>query len=196
MAAMYDICVRTADAGGDARPLHSDPDLPGHVWAGAYVTLEPEHAFVLVDGDGDGGDVPIGYVIGALDSRSFEARCERAWWPSLRKRYPVAWGETERDRLEIGFIHAPPTASDEVVADYPSHLHIDLLPAAQGRGAGRRLIETLVASLSADGSPGVHLGVAVRNENARAFYERVGFTEFARTADTVTFVMPLPPRSR
>ncbi len=196
MAAMYDICVRTADAGGDARPLHSDPDLPGHVWAGAYVTLEPEHAFVLVDGDGDDGDVPIGYVIGALDSRSFEARCERAWWPSLRKRYPVAWGETERDRLEIGFIHAPPTASDEVVADYPSHLHIDLLPAAQGRGAGRRLIETLVASLSADGSPGVHLGVAVRNENARAFYERVGFTEFARTADTVTFVMPLPPRSR
>lgn len=196
MAAMYDICVRTADAGGDARPLHSDPDLPGHVWAGAYVTLEPEHAFVLVDGDGDDGDVPIGYVIGALDSRSFEARCERAWWPSLRKRYPVAWGETERDRLEIGFIHAPPTASDEVVADYPSHLHIDLLPAAQGRGAGRRLIETLVASLSADGSPGVHLGVAVRNENARAFYERVGFTEVARTADTVTFVMPLPPRSR
>ena len=192
MAAMYDICVRTADAGGDARPLHSDPDLPGHVWAGAYVALEPEHAFVLVGDD----DVPIGYVIGALDSRAFEARCERAWWPSLRERYPLGSGETDRDRLEIGFIHAPPTASDEIVDDYPSHLHIDLLPDAQGQGAGRRLIETLAASLAADGSHGLHLGVAVRNEDARAFYERVGFSEFARTDDTVTFVLPLPADAR
>ena len=172
--------------------MHGDPNLPGHVWAGAYVTLEPEHAVVLVDDD----DVPIGYVIGALDSRSFEARCEREWWPSLRKQYPLRSGETDRDRLEIGFIHAPPLAAGEVVVDFPSHLHIDLLPEAQGQGAGRRLIETLTASLAADGSPGVHLGVAVRNENARAFYERVGFTEFARTDDTVTFVMPLPPHSR
>ena len=81
------------------------------------------------------------------------------------------------------------------MADYPSHLHIDLLPDAQGQGAGRRLIETLTTSLAAHGSPGVHLGVAVRNQNARAFYERVGFTEFSRTEDTVTFVMPLPPHS-
>ena len=184
---MYDICVRTADAGGDARSFHGDPDLPGHVWAGAYVALEPEYAFVLVND----GDVPVGYVIGALDSRSFEARCERDWWPSLRERYPLGSGATERDRTEIGFVHAPPLAADEVVAGYPSHLHIDLLPEAQGRGAGRRLIETLTASLAADGSRGVHLGVAMQNENARAFYERVGFAEFARTDDTVTFVMPL-----
>jgi ribosomal protein S18 acetylase RimI-like enzyme len=189
---MYDICVRTADAGGDARHLHADPDLPGHVWAGAYVALEPEHAFVLVVDD----DRPIGYVIGALDSRSFEARCEQEWWPHLRRRYPLGSGTTERDRLEIGFIHAPPIAADDVAVDFPSHLHIDLLPEAQGRGAGRRLVDTLVASLAADGSHGLHLGVAVRNENARAFYERVGFTEFSRTDDTVTFVMPLPPGSR
>ena len=189
---MYDICVRTADAGADARPLHGDDDLPGHVWAGAYVTLEPEHAFVLVDDD----DRPIGYVIGALDSRSFEQRCEQEWWPSLRERYPPGSGATERDRLEIGFIHSPPSASDEVVVDYPSHLHIDLLPAAQGQGAGRQLIERLVASLVADGSQGLHLGVAVRNENACAFYERMGFGEFARDEDTVTYVMSLPHVSR
>lgn len=189
---MYDICVRTADAGRDARHLHGDPDLPGHVWAGAYVALEPEHAFVLVGDD----DVPIGYVIGALDTRAFEHRCEQTWWPPLRDRYPLGSGTTERDRLEIGFIHAPPLAADDVVAHYPSHLHIDLLPDAQGRGAGRRLIETLADSLAADGSPGLHLGVASRNENARAFYERVGFIEFTRTDDTVTYVMPLPPTAR
>lgn len=188
MAAVYDICVRTADAGKDASHLHSDVDLPGHVWAGAYVTLEPEHGFVLVDDE----DRPTGYVVGALDSRSFEERCEREWWPPLRERYPVGSGETERDRVEIGFIHHPPTADEAIVADYPSHLHIDLLPEAQGKGAGRRMIDTLTAALAAGGSSGVHLGVTLHNENARAFYERVGFTEVARTDDTAYYAMPLP----
>ncbi|MAT04699.1 MAG: GNAT family N-acetyltransferase [Acidimicrobiaceae bacterium] len=192
VAAIYDICVRTADAGGDASALHDDLDLPGHVWAGAYVALEPEHGYVLVAED----DRPVGYVVGALDSRVFERRCEQEWWPGLRARYPLGSGETERDRVEIGFIHSPPVASDEVVVDYPSHLHIDLLPEAQGQGAGRRLIERLARSLAAGGSSGVHLGVAARNEKACAFYERVGFTEFARSDDTVTYVMPLSPTSR
>jgi hypothetical protein len=51
--------------------------------------------------------------------------------------------------------------------DYPSHLHIDIVARAQGcsepyllgRGLGRSLIETLLASLKAAGSRGVHLGI-------------------------------------
>ena len=70
--AVYDICLRTADAGDDGTHLYTDPLLPGHVWAGAYVALEPEHGFV-VDDDGRA----IGYILGALDSRAFEAELER-----------------------------------------------------------------------------------------------------------------------
>ena len=50
--AVYDICVRTGDAGGDARGRYSTDRLLGDVWAGPYVVLEPEHAYVLDDGHG------------------------------------------------------------------------------------------------------------------------------------------------
>ena len=82
--ALYEICLRTADAGDDGRHLYTDPLLPGHVWAGGYLAHEPEHAFVI-----DADHRVIGYVLGALDSRAFEAALERAWWPPLRAEYPL-----------------------------------------------------------------------------------------------------------
>ena len=58
---------------------------------------------------------------------------------------------------------------------YPAHLHIDLLPEAQGSGLGRRLIETERAALAARCVPAVHLTMVDENRGARAFYDRLGF---------------------
>ena len=185
--AIYEICLRTSDAGQDATVLHADPRLPGHVWAGAYPTLEPERAYVLVGDD----DVAIGYVLGALDTVEFERRQEAEWWPPLRERYPLGTGETEADRAMIALIHEPLRADRDLARRYPSHLHIDLLPAAQGRGAGRRLIETLADALTAAGSTGLHLGVDARNERAIGFYEAVGFDVVARPDGAVIFARQL-----
>ena len=63
------------------------------------------------------------------------------------------------------------------LAEYPAHLHIDLLPELQGQGFGRRLIDTLRAALAARGVPAVHLGMDAANTGARAFYDRLGFHE-------------------
>ncbi len=63
-----------------------------------------------------------------------------------------------------------------MLGDYPSHLHVDLLPDAQGGGNGRRLLGTLFDALRADGVRGVHLGVAEDNVSAIGFYEHLGFT--------------------
>lgn len=170
--AVYEICLLTADAGNDGRTVYRDPDLPGHVWAGPYVALEPEHGFVVTDE----ADVPVGYVLGAADSRRFEAAAETSWWPDLRVRYPVDADRTGiGDRLAVQLIHRPSTADPDLVDDFPSHLHIDLLPAAQGRGDGRRLIERFVESVATAGSTGVHLGVSPRNPRAIGFYEALGF---------------------
>jgi hypothetical protein len=38
----------------------------------------------------------------------------------------------------MAVIHRPELALDEVVAGYPAHLHLDLLPRFQGRGVGER----------------------------------------------------------
>ena len=51
--AVYDICVRTADAGGDARGRNSSDRLVGDVFAAPYVVLEPSTARILDDGQGN-----------------------------------------------------------------------------------------------------------------------------------------------
>ncbi|MET0353639.1 MAG: GNAT family N-acetyltransferase, partial [Plantibacter flavus] len=64
----------------------------------------------------------------------------------------------------------------ELLAQYPAHLHIDLLPETQGMGVGRRLIDAFCGLLAERGVPGVHLGVGVSNTGAQQFYQRTGFT--------------------
>ena len=186
--AVYDICVRTGAAGEDASHLLRDPTLLGHVYAGPYLALAPELAFVVEDGVGVGG-----YILGAADTAGFEDRLEREWWPALRRRYPT-WrtdGDATFDDLLIALMHTPVRTRPEVVADYPSHLHIDLLPRFQGQGWGRRLVDTLVERLRAAGSHGLHLGVATANTKAHTFYRTLGFDELADDGVTVTFALPL-----
>ncbi len=118
-----------------------------------------------------------GYVVAALDTAAFEQRLKRDWWPGLRARYAepsaeAADGMSEAEQEVLHTIHHPSYLRPELVQDYPSHLHVDLVPGVQGRGVGRRLIETLTAALRAQGSRGLH-----RNKRAAGFYRHVGFAE-------------------
>lgn len=180
--ALYDICLRTAAAGADATGQVEDPRLFGELFVAPYAVLEPVHAFVLDDGGG-----AVGYAVGALDTDDFEARCEREWWPPLRARHPLGTDGTRLDDLLIHLMHHRSAADRDLVAAYPSHLHIDLLPEVQGAGWGRRLMATLFDALRRDGSPGVHWGVSTRNERAIAFYRHLGCEELA--ADPVTLTL-------
>jgi ribosomal protein S18 acetylase RimI-like enzyme len=184
--ALYDVCLRTGANGGDATSLYRDPRLLGEVYVGPYLALEPDLAFVVADDD----DAVGGYVLGARDTADFERRCEAAWWPALRARYPRG-SSTGADADVIRLIHRPPRAEPAVLAAFPSHLHVDLLPAWQGGGWGRRLLETLFDALRAAGSAGVHLGVSRRNEPAIGFYRRLGFTELGGDAHGLTMGRPL-----
>jgi ribosomal protein S18 acetylase RimI-like enzyme len=70
----------------------------------------------------------------------------------------------------------------EIADRYPAHLHIDLLPSGQRRGLGRRLMNTYLDALRERGVPGVHLTMDPANTGARAFYDRLGFTELPHPA--------------
>ena len=172
---LYEICLRTGASGEDATELVVDPRLFGELYAAPYGVLEPEHALVVDDGAGRA----IGYAIGALDTPAFHARCETDWWPTLRERHPIGSGGNDLDELLIAMLHNPHQSDESVVGAYPSHLHIDLLPAAQGAGWGRRLMGALEELLRADGSLGVHLGVSSRNQRALGFYRHLGYEELA-----------------
>jgi ribosomal protein S18 acetylase RimI-like enzyme len=175
--ALFDICLKTADAGADATGLYSDARLPGYIWAVPYGVLEPDFAFVLADA----GEVPLGYVVGAPDSLGFAARLEGEWWPQVREETARLVPGSAADEVALAHIAHPPRPDDEaLMAEYPAHLHINLLPGAQSSGWGRRLIEAEIQALRAHGSPGVHLGVSPRNLRAQGFYSHVGFTDISR----------------
>jgi len=170
LPALYRICLLTGDAGGDATPLYRDPDLMGHYYAAPYAVLEPELCFLLT-ADGE----PCGYVLGTGDTAAFNERAERDWFPALRARLPhPEENDTSADAGMLRLIHAGYSIHPDV-RDYPAHLHIDLLPSAQRKGLGRKLIACYLAALRARGVSAVHLGVGERNVGAIAFYEKVGF---------------------
>lgn len=175
---VYRVCLQTGDAGGDATALWRDPDLLGHVWAGPYVVGAPEHARVVTHPDSG----VCGYLFGCADTRAFEAWQEAAWWPQLRAAYPPRDDDSpEADLVRV--IHHRHLAPDDIVAAYPAHLHIDLLPVARGLGLGRVLIDGLLADLRAQDVAGIHLDVAASNANAIAFYEHLGFSRLRPFGD-------------
>jgi ribosomal protein S18 acetylase RimI-like enzyme len=185
--ALYDICLRTGANGDDATGLYSSPSLLGEVYVGPYVEFAPNYAWV-VDIDGS----VAGYVLGVADTAAFQRTCERLWWPTLRERYPLgSFPSGSEDDNVVRLIHDPPVAPIALLHDYPAHLHIDLLPEAQGLRLGGALIGTLLEALTADGVPGIHLGVSTANARAVGFYVHLGFEEIERSADGLTLGMHL-----
>lgn len=171
LPALYRICLLTGASGTDASDLFADPELLGHFYAGPYAVLEPALSFVATL-----AGTPVGYILGTSDSRRFARRCEAEWFPVLRERYPLPDPADQRhDAQLVRLIHAGIGLDEPLLELYPAHLHIDLLPVAQGQGLGRRLIEMLCAQLTAQGVPGLHLSVASTNQQAIGFYQRLGF---------------------
>jgi len=181
--ACYAVCLGTGDSGRDATHLHADPEALGNVYVGAYLAFEPEFALVLEDAAG-----VCGYALAALDTREFQRRYLEDWLPPLRARRPAPGGPAEcwsRDEQLWHLYHHPELFVPEPYADHPSHLHLDLLPRAQGRGLGRAMMAELLARLTQLGSSGVHLAMAADNQRAAGFYAKLGFRELARRGDAI-----------
>ena len=175
----YYVCLKTGDFGKDGEPFYrEDPDALGRIFVGPYLVFEPELSLILEDEQGI-----CGYAFGAFDSRSFYNRYETEWRPKLCAQFPEPQGDPSqwtRSEMVHSWYHHPDYFMPEPYATYPSHLHIDLLPRAQGQGIGRRMMEQVMDKLRQLGSPGAHLGVSMMNEPAYGFYLKLGFKDLAR----------------
>src|SRR5512133_149489 len=183
-AGAYHVCLKTGDFGKDGDPFYrDDPDALGRIFVGPYLAYEPDLSLVLEDAEGI-----CGYALAALDSKAFYARYDSEWRPKLCARYPDPQGNpTQWSRLQTvySWYHHPDYTTPEPYEAYPSHLHIDLLERAQGRGYGRRMIEKLLDMLSRRNSAGVHLAVSVANLPAHGFYRRLGFKELVQVGSGI-----------
>ena len=118
-------------------------------------------------------------MLGALDTVAFNRRLRSDWYPSLQNeiRDPgpdqAKWRGSDWVRHAV---HHPFLAVPPVLALYPSHAHIDLLPEARGKGVGSRMMHHMMERLAARESEGLHLQVNPKNFDAQAFYRKLGFT--------------------
>jgi ribosomal protein S18 acetylase RimI-like enzyme len=169
------ICFVTGYMGDPVDWQWRDEESFAEVFSGYYTDREPESASV---GELDGEVV--GYLLGSVDTR-------QGWNPAT---------VMARQVLTRGIAFRPGTAAflwrsaGDVVVDlsrrrlpparvldprWPAHLHINLLPAARGKGLGAALVQRWLARLRATGVPGCHLETLAENTPAIAFFEAMGF---------------------
>ncbi|MBX6372572.1 MAG: GNAT family N-acetyltransferase [Acidothermus sp.] len=176
LPALRRICVLTGDAGQDATGLFGTDDLLPDLFLAPYVEYAPECGFVL-----DSAGEPVGYVVGVPDTGEFVAWYRATWIPRLESKYPKP---TDPGTLEADLIaghYAPERMLRPELADFPAHLHIDILPDHQGRGWGRALMSTEFDALRERGARGVHVAVSTRNVRAHGFYEKLGFRRISES---------------
>ena len=173
-AAVRRICHATGYMGEPAW-YWRDGESFATLFSGYYTDLEPHSASVC-----EVAGAVAGYLLGCEDSR-------RATDPAaVFARQVVRRGLLVRPGT-AGFVwrsmadaavaavrrRLPP--SSVVDARWPAHLHIDLLPAARGRGVGASMVRRWLEHLRSLGVAGCHVQTLTENTRAVAFFEAMGF---------------------
>ena len=167
------ICHATGYMGEPIDWAWSDVESFADMYSGYYTDHEPE-SISLVEHDGE----VIGYLLGCLDSRRAASATAVAARHAVGRLLLLRPGTARfiwrgvADLLRGG---ARGRARPFWDPRWPAHLHIDLLPAARGHGAGRLLMERWMTRLGELSVPGVHLGTFLENRPAIAFFQRLGF---------------------
>jgi GNAT superfamily N-acetyltransferase len=118
-------------------------------WLQRYLTHDPEHAFLAIVAPGTADEDVVGYLVGSLDD------------PAQASRFG-----------DLGYFRD----MQELTAQFPAQLHVNLAARWQGQGIGRALVEAFCAHAARQGVAGVHVftGRGLRNT---AFYEAAAFKE-------------------
>ena len=191
--ALRAVCLRTGLSGMDATGHWSTDDLLPDLYLSPYTSYAPDRVLVVADD----ADRPIGYLLVVPDTLAFVE-----WWrtevtPFFANTYarmaePTPDGRDEQWFHDLGYEPERMIPAD-VGLDlerFPAHLHIDLLPEAQGHGLGRALMRDAAARLVADGVPGIHLSYDSANAGAAAFYDRLGWRPVSPGNEWVRVIEP------
>jgi ribosomal protein S18 acetylase RimI-like enzyme len=184
-AAVTGILHRTGFLGEDlaGTGLFDDRRLFALTNTDGYLRFQKDHAFVAVD---DANGRVIGYIIGTPDSAGYDRTFTVRMYPRIAARgFLVSWWKyPESFRHVLGWAREYSDAAIPFYADYPAHLHINVLPEYQRGGIGEKMMSLFEEHLAALGVKGVHLGTSNRNRKAIPFYEKHGYTILVETPAT------------
>lgn len=141
-----------------------------------FIEQEGRNCFVAVDEN----DKAIAYVICAENYDNYYKCFLKEYVPRLK--YDII--------LRMRAIHSS-IPQRKFKAEYPAHLHIDVLPEYHRMGIGHKLVDTLCAHLKAKGIKGVMLTTGVDNEKGNGFYKKYGFTQLEVTKGDVAYGLKL-----
>lgn len=174
-AAVRHICFVTGYMGDPIDWQWRDAPSFADLFTCYYTDAEPESALVAEKG----GDV-VGYLLGCVDSRTVSIPPRVAARHLLRRGLlfrpgtaPVLWRAIADLAVDAAHRRLPTLAV--IDERWPAHLHIDLLPAGRGHGAGSALVNRWLDHLRMLGVAGCHAETWAENHDAIAFFEAVGF---------------------
>lgn len=188
MPYIYDICWKTAYRGRSVEDIFTDKFKTGHYFAAPYLYHDPECCFAAAD-----NGRPLGYIVGTSDTAGYTEWLNSKWLPKVRECCNTAHDEKLHPIEQyLNKCIRNDTVLDKSLAEYPAHLHIDLLPELRGGGYGRRLMEIFFRQCATKGAGKVHLAVARANENALAFYRKMGMYTITENDAVCTLGKDLP----
>ena len=126
-----------------------------------YTQQEADNCFVVADGE----DNAVGYIICAEDFRRYEKIFKEKYLPEIKALGKNYLGMAKGEMLVHKFYRN----------SYPAHLHIDILPLCQGKGAGTQLVNALTDHLKDKGIEGLMLSCGMNNKKAVKFYKKNNF---------------------
>ena len=176
-AAVRSVCWETGYMGEPADWFWRDRESFADLFSGYYTDQLPHQASVVeVDG------VVSGYLLGCASGSTarasagaFTRNIVRRGIAFRRGTAGVIWRTISDSVFDTITGRTKPRDLEFDDPRYPAHLHIDLLPAARGQGAGRRMINDWLDRLRTESVPGCHLQTLAENTNAIAFFQAVGF---------------------
>jgi len=170
--------------------------IASQIYCHQYPHLSPTTCFVL---ETDSGEV-VGYILGTPSTSAFCQKWKQTF-PSVLAEIGL---EAPPDYAAEG--RPEPTFEEDAAAQllyqayykpeemlngnfeglwerWPAHFHIDILSEWQRQGWGRKMIETMLRALKAEGARGVQLGMEAGNGGAEKFYKAMGFERFPGVLD-------------
>lgn len=159
---VQDICMATSRYADEVTPINRATLCA--MYCDYYLDNQADYCFVAVDDS----DIPVGYILCAVDRDNYEEMMQEMYLPLARK---ISSSDYFHWNAEIK------VTERYVRQGYTAHIHVNVLEDYQRQGLGTQLVETVENKLHDMYVEGIYLITGQKNDVARAFYEKIGYED-------------------